>query len=45
MYKYIYKNLKTGEKIYLNRELNNKDFELIFEIKNVDMKPKEINQK
>ena len=45
MHKYIYKNLKTGEKIYTNEKINKEGFKLVFELRSSDMKSKEINQK
>ena len=38
MQKFVYKNIKTGQKIYSDKRLDLKGFELVMEAKNTQMK-------
>lgn len=42
MYKFVYKNLKTGAKVLSHTPQSNKNLELISEIRTTDIKRKEI---
>ncbi|MFW6173527.1 MAG: hypothetical protein ACOC5T_07275 [Elusimicrobiota bacterium] len=38
MYKYVYKNKKTGKRVYSNKKLRNKDLELVRSVRNTKQK-------
>jgi hypothetical protein len=43
MWKYIYKNKKTGKTLYTNEIIKSEDFILIKEIKNIQIKSRDKN--
>jgi len=43
--KFIYRNKKTGQRLYSNEELHLKDFNLEMEVKNTQMRSRKINKK
>lgn len=45
MKKYTYKNKKTGKKIYSEKPLTDKDLVLVAQVRDGQMKNKEVNQK
>jgi hypothetical protein len=45
IYKYVYKNRKTGERIYTNEKKDEKRFELLQEVKGIEFDFENLKQK